>query len=445
MDFAALPPEVNSGRLYAGPGSGPMLAAAAAWARLAAETGSAAGAYRSVLTGLTDEAWWGPAADSMTAAVTPYLGWLNATAALAEQTAARATAAAAAFDEAHAAIAPPPVIAANRSTLAALVAANILGQNSAAIATLEAEYGQLWVQDAVAMYAYAAQSGAATTLTPFAEPPATTDPAGLGGQAAAVAEATAGPNGQLSQVLTAIPQALAGLGPAAASQTAADTGSLTLSQLVSYLLILPKSIVPFNDAIKSVLYGLIQYSRNLTIDLDIAAATGGRFGFGSGASALAAAEVPAPPLPTGPGAITAGSGNAGSVGRLRVPPNWVASAPVAKLAAAALSGTGPAAAAAAAQIPTGVFGDLALASLAARALTGAAPRSRPAAAMNGHAPTRLERLVTELSGSTDVQHWHVDASRLDSLLEELAEQPGVHAVHVNPDGQNGQGPDRQPG
>jgi hypothetical protein len=31
MDFAILPPEINSGRMYAGPGSGPMLAAAAAW------------------------------------------------------------------------------------------------------------------------------------------------------------------------------------------------------------------------------------------------------------------------------------------------------------------------------------------------------------------------------------------------------------------------------
>ena len=35
MDFAMLPPEVNSGRMYAGPGSGPMLAAAAAWDGLA--------------------------------------------------------------------------------------------------------------------------------------------------------------------------------------------------------------------------------------------------------------------------------------------------------------------------------------------------------------------------------------------------------------------------
>ena len=42
MDFGGLPPEINSGRMYAGPGSGPMLASAAAWASLGAEMNSAA-------------------------------------------------------------------------------------------------------------------------------------------------------------------------------------------------------------------------------------------------------------------------------------------------------------------------------------------------------------------------------------------------------------------
>ncbi|MFT7896848.1 PPE domain-containing protein, partial [Mycobacterium tuberculosis] len=43
MNFSVLPPEINSGRMFFGAGSGPMLAAAAAWDGLAAELGLAAG------------------------------------------------------------------------------------------------------------------------------------------------------------------------------------------------------------------------------------------------------------------------------------------------------------------------------------------------------------------------------------------------------------------
>ena len=42
MDFGALPPEVNSGRMYAGPGPATLLAASAGWDALAAELHSAA-------------------------------------------------------------------------------------------------------------------------------------------------------------------------------------------------------------------------------------------------------------------------------------------------------------------------------------------------------------------------------------------------------------------
>lgn len=42
MNFLVLPPEVNSLLLFSGAGSGPMLAAAAAWEGLAEELGSAA-------------------------------------------------------------------------------------------------------------------------------------------------------------------------------------------------------------------------------------------------------------------------------------------------------------------------------------------------------------------------------------------------------------------
>lgn len=58
MDFGALPPEINSGRMYSGPGSGPMLAAAAAWDALAANLHSAADAHGAVVAGLTGGPGW---------------------------------------------------------------------------------------------------------------------------------------------------------------------------------------------------------------------------------------------------------------------------------------------------------------------------------------------------------------------------------------------------
>ncbi len=174
MDFATLPPEVNSGLMYAGPGSGPIIAAAACWDSLAAEVSSAAGDYGSVISDLTSGPWRGPASASMVAAAAPYVSWMNATAAQAEQAANQAKAAASAYDTAFTATVPPPVIAANRTLLASLISTNILGQNTPAIAATEAHYAEMWAQDAAAMYGYAGSSVAASTLTPFVAPPATT-------------------------------------------------------------------------------------------------------------------------------------------------------------------------------------------------------------------------------------------------------------------------------
>ncbi|WP_152316566.1 PPE family protein, partial [Mycobacterium tuberculosis] len=152
MDFGLLPPEVNSSRMYSGPGPESMLAAAAAWDGVAAELTSAAVSYGSVVSTLIVEPWMGPAAAAMAAAATPYVGWLAATAALAKETATQARAAAEAFGTAFAMTVPPSLVAANRSRLMSLVAANILGQNSAAIAATQAEYAEMWAQDAAVMY-----------------------------------------------------------------------------------------------------------------------------------------------------------------------------------------------------------------------------------------------------------------------------------------------------
>jgi PPE-repeat protein len=190
IDYAVLPPEINSARMYSGAGSAPMLAASAAWSQLATEMRSAADSYSSVITNLTSGSWQGPASTSMADAAAPYAAWMNATAAQAEQTAAQAQAAAAAYESAFSMTVPPQAVAANRTLLASLVANNVLGQNAPSIAATEAQYGEMWAQDAAAMYGYAGSSATASQLTPFSQPAQTTSATGLVAQAAAATQAS---------------------------------------------------------------------------------------------------------------------------------------------------------------------------------------------------------------------------------------------------------------
>src|ERR1700757_888509 len=111
MDFGSYPPEVNSVRMYTGPGAAPMLVAAEAWDSLAAELHSAANSYQSVISGLAAGPWLGPSSASMAAAAASYVAWLNATAAQAEETAAQARSAAAAYQTAFMSTVPPPMVA----------------------------------------------------------------------------------------------------------------------------------------------------------------------------------------------------------------------------------------------------------------------------------------------------------------------------------------------
>lgn len=248
MDYGNLPPEVNSARIHAGPGSAPMLAAASAWDGLAAELSSAATSYLTVVSELTEGSWQGPASAAMSAAATHYVAWMNSVAAQAEQTSGQARAAAAAFDAAFASTVPPAVVAANRTQLATLVATNVLGQNTPAIAVTEALYGEMWAQDAAAMYCYAGSSAAAATVTPFSPPPDTTNPAAVAGQGGAVAQTAASSAGSgvqstLAQVVSNLPNTLhqlasplssasLGLNPFAPGSNTATTGIAGLFNLM---------------------------------------------------------------------------------------------------------------------------------------------------------------------------------------------------------------------
>ena len=47
-------------------------------------------------------------------------------------------------------------------------------------------------------------------------------------------------------------------------------------------------------------------------------------------------------------------------------------------------------------------------------------------------PEKLKQLVAQISEKPEsVQHHTVDQDGLDSLLEQLAKKPGIHAVHLS--------------
>ncbi|OOK79897.1 PPE family protein [Mycobacterium kansasii] len=207
MDFGALPPEINSARMYTGPGSGSLLAAAQVWDGVAIDLYNAASAVQSVIWGLLVGPWRGTSAGLMVAAASPYVTWLGTTAAQAELTADQVRTAATAYEAAFATTVPPAVIAGNRIQLLTLIASNLFGQNTPAIAVTEADYGEMWAQDAAAMYGYAGSAAvAAETLTPFDESPEITNAGGLVQQAGAVEEAT--DTAAANQLISTVPQAL---------------------------------------------------------------------------------------------------------------------------------------------------------------------------------------------------------------------------------------------
>ncbi|MDT7768002.1 MAG: hypothetical protein QOI30_998 [Mycobacterium sp.] len=302
MDFGALPPEINSGLMYSGPGSAPMLAAATGWDQLSGELYSAAASYSSVISGLTGGSWKGPASASMAAAAATYVAWMGAAATQAEQAASQARAAASAFESAFAATVPPPLIAANRAQLAMLVATNFLGINTPAIMATEVHYAEMWAQDAAAMYGYAGSSAAAAKLTPFTPPQQNTNPAGLAAQNAAVTNS--GGTQTSTSVDTIIQQILADINKALEPDTV-NSGISAYATVPSIIL----------SALSALSAG--SKSAATAADSTVAALTDVSAGLGRVAAALGSVGTAS----VG-GAASAGLARAASVGALSVPPAW---------------------------------------------------------------------------------------------------------------------------
>ncbi len=282
---------------------------------------------------------------------------MTTTGAQAEQAAAQASAAATAYETAFALTVPPPQIATNRAQLAMLVATNVIGQNTPAIAANEALYGEMWAQDAAAMYGYAGSSATATKVKPFTQPPETSNPAAQATQGAAVTQAQSAATGtgvqsQLQQVLSNVPSSLQ---PAHLADVGGDKcghrprefvrrisstfsdgadgnsiGTFLNSSLVNGFVsagyISPAIITP---AITSGLADINSLSPN------VESAPGG-------AGVTSMIKPPPPPTPAAVPNVGVSVNTSGStlVGRLSVPPAWTAAAQVANHSGVTYAGGG---------------------------------------------------------------------------------------------------------
>lgn len=369
LDYGVLPPEINSGRMYTGPGSGSMLSAASAWENLAAELNTAAASYDSVTSGLAAGPWTGPAATAMAASAAPYVTWLRGAGVQAETTARQATAAAEAYSTAVAAVVPPPVISANRVLLKQLVATNFFGQNSPAIGEAERQYAEMWAQDAAAMYRYASSSATASALASFSQPPQTTNAAGQSVQSAAVAQAgtAAAGNGAATDILTSLISVIGQVSPftglATQGLSATMTGWSGTANMLSNV----------NNGI-----GLAAFQAENPGGLDeilhppkLGPAGLGLGGLGLGKSGLGSAGLGA-----GLGSVgsSASAGTALKIGALSVPHGWAMPVTLTSASAPLPVSAVPAAPAMAGGVPGGAFGETMLGTLAGRGLGAATSR-----------------------------------------------------------------------
>ncbi|MDT5219434.1 MAG: hypothetical protein QOF15_1539 [Mycobacterium sp.] len=451
MSFAVRPPEIISGQMYAGPGSGPMIAAATAWDALATELQSTAASYGLVIDGLANESWTGPSSAAMAAAAAPYVRWMSATGAQAKVAADQAKAAASAYETAFAAVVPPTQIAINRTQLALLVATNIFGQNTGAIAALEAQYGEMWAQDSAAMFGYANSSAAAARLTPYTEPPQVTNGSGLVNQQAAVgqasglaagtAAATAAPTAAPIFPFDIVLQLLQGLGDAGTSYmqfmgqilntlTGTPLAASTYENSFGILADIGRFSTVANDTLSGPNLGMTEFKifYKPPIEDIPKSALGAGLGMAPTSSQTGLTST-----------VSTGVGQANVVGKLSVPPSWASATPAIRMVSTAIPATSLAAAPAAG-MPASLLSQAALGSMTggamgtagAEVLSGSGARARANGGKGPVEPVKLDSVIAKLQQEPEaVQHWNVDKAGLDGLLEKLSKKPGIHAVHVS--------------
>lgn len=197
------------------------------------------------------------------------------------------------------------------------------------------------------MYGYASSEAAASTLTPFRQPAQTTNPAGVAGQAAAVAQSTgttagSGTQSTLSELMSALPTALQGLAsPLASNPVLQFLNSNFFNGFSSGGYVNPGIITPAVTAAMSDInslqapalaapvtppgggYSIPAFTRSMEIPAS---------------TRLVSAHMTAG-LP-GLGGVSAVAGRGAFVGRLSVPQGWTAATEVTNHAGTALPGGG---------------------------------------------------------------------------------------------------------
>ncbi|WP_326498497.1 PPE family protein [Mycobacterium sp. Aquia_216] len=335
LDFGALPPEINSTRMYAGPGPLSLSAAAVAWDNLAADLHFVASSYRTVIAGLTTGRWLGPSSLAMASAFGPYVAWTTGAAARAAEAAGQARLGVEAYEAAFAMTVPPPAVFGNRAQLASLTATNFFGQNSPAIAINEAQYGEMWAQDAAAMYQYAANSALATDVTPFTPAPDVTDEGGASSQEIAVAKATGLSGGQqaalqslvatVSPTLNAMSTPTGLVSSSVVGDTASGLSGLFNSDTISalsnisaiWIMALPTPLYAMSS-----LFGIAQSAQSMGM---ATGAVGTDLGAAGAAGAAGAVEAGAAGL--GNAGVLGSMGSATSLGPMSVPQGWTSVIP----------------------------------------------------------------------------------------------------------------------
>lgn len=327
MDYGSLLPEINSGRMYAGPGSGSLAASGAAWQALSAELGSSGAAFQAVVAALVSGPWTGPSSITMAAAAAPYVVWMIATAMQCQEAAIAAGQAASAFEAARSAVVPPPEIEENRIRLATLIATNFMGINTPAIAATEADYDRMWAQDATVMYGFASDaSGISGSLVPFTPPLPNTNPAGLAAQAGAVSQSAGQGIGQQSSKVTDVMGQLTGLPGGMDASTMLTMGP----QLVEMI---PQALQGIASPLSGGGSGLGQFQSLLTPFMSMFGNQGLLGGMGTSAAGGIGGGIAGPGLSGLGGASAAGAGVEAVAGRaaslgggLSIPATWAAGA-----------------------------------------------------------------------------------------------------------------------